>query len=166
MSGGISGGHINPVSPRVWLIILQTAFLKFFALFAQVVTLSLAVFRDFPWKKVPAYIFAQFLGAWIGAMLVFADYFHAIDISLGRTTPGTASLFATYAVSDSYRRRLHRVLTAWKYFFLTARLRSLRQRFLRPGAFQSPSSPPSPLSGDIDDIRPTVIPSLRVRMAH
>lgn len=100
----------------MWLIILQRALLKFSALVAQVVTLSLAVFRDFPWKKVPAYIFAQFLGAWIGAMLVFADYFHAIDISLGRTTPGTASLFATYAVSDSYCRHLHRVMTAWKSF--------------------------------------------------
>ncbi|EIM85991.1 aquaporin [Stereum hirsutum FP-91666 SS1] len=73
--GGISGGHINPA-----------------------VTLTLATFRNFPWKKVPGYIFAQFLGAWIGAMLVFANYFHAIDVSTGRTTPGTASLFGTYAL--------------------------------------------------------------------
>lgn len=34
-------------------------------------------------------------------MLVFANYFHAIDVSTGRTTPGTASLFGTYAVSLS-----------------------------------------------------------------
>jgi len=66
------------------------------------VTLCMAVFRDFPWKMVPIYMFAQLLGAWIGALAVFANYFHAINIVEGgkgvRTTPGTASLFATYAV--------------------------------------------------------------------
>ncbi|KAF8470352.1 aquaporin [Gautieria morchelliformis] len=76
--GGISGGHINPA-----------------------VTLSLAVFRGFPWKKVPVYMFAQLMGALCGAACVYATYFHAIDIFEGgqgiRTVPGTASLFATYA---------------------------------------------------------------------
>ncbi|KAF8501941.1 aquaporin [Gautieria morchelliformis] len=77
--GGISGGHINPA-----------------------VTLSLAVFRRFPWKKVPVYMFAQLMGALCGAACVYATYFHAIDIVEGgrgiRTVPGTASLFATYAL--------------------------------------------------------------------
>jgi len=66
------------------------------------VTLCLAVFRDFPWKKVPIYMLAQLIGAWLGALIVFANYFHAINIVEGgkgvRTTPGTASLFATYSV--------------------------------------------------------------------
>ncbi|ETW81616.1 aquaporin [Heterobasidion irregulare TC 32-1] len=79
VSGGVTGGHINPV-----------------------VTLALAVFRDFPWKKVPIYIFAQILGAWIGSLIVFANYFHAIYIFEGGrkalSVPGTASLFATYAL--------------------------------------------------------------------
>ncbi|EPQ51046.1 aquaporin, partial [Gloeophyllum trabeum ATCC 11539] len=78
-SGGISGGHINPA-----------------------VTLALATFRGFPWKKVPAFIFAQLMGALCGAAIIYANYFHAIDIFEGgrgvRTVPGTAGLFSTYAL--------------------------------------------------------------------
>jgi aquaglyceroporin related protein, other eukaryote len=47
-------------------------------------------------------MFAQLMGALCGAACVYATYFHAIDIVEGgrgiRTVPGTASLFATYAV--------------------------------------------------------------------
>ncbi|KZV70263.1 aquaporin [Peniophora sp. CONT] len=79
VSAGISGGHNNPV-----------------------ITLALAIFRGFPWKKVPGYILGQVFGAWLGAMLTYANYFHAIDIFEGgkgvRTVPGTASLFSTYAL--------------------------------------------------------------------
>jgi aquaglyceroporin related protein len=78
VSSGISGGHINPA-----------------------VTLALAVFRGFPWKKVPIYMISQLLGAWFGAMLVYANYYHAINLFEGgpgvRTVPGTAALFSTYA---------------------------------------------------------------------
>ncbi|KAF8645126.1 hypothetical protein AX16_007955 [Volvariella volvacea WC 439] len=77
ISGGISGGHLNPA-----------------------VTLALAVFRGFPWKKVPAYIFAQFMGGLVGAALVYANYFHAIDVyegGPGIRTMATAGLFSTYA---------------------------------------------------------------------
>lgn len=80
VSGGISGGHINPA-----------------------VTIAFATFRDFPWRKVPAYIFAQVMGGLCGAGIVYANYIHAIDLVEGgrhvRTVPGTASLFSTYAVS-------------------------------------------------------------------
>ncbi|KAI0789607.1 aquaporin [Abortiporus biennis] len=79
VSGGISGGHINPA-----------------------VTLAFAICRDFPWKKVPGYIFAQFMGGLCGAGIIYANYFHAIDIFEGgrgiRTVPGTAGLFSTYAL--------------------------------------------------------------------
>ncbi|KAI0771203.1 aquaporin [Trametes elegans] len=79
VSGGISGGHINPA-----------------------VTIALAVFRDFPWRKVPGYIFAQVMGGLCGAGIIYANYIHAIDLVEGgrniRTVPGTASLFSTYAM--------------------------------------------------------------------
>ncbi|KAH9889971.1 aquaporin [Cubamyces lactineus] len=79
VSGGVSGGHINPA-----------------------VTLALATFRDFPWRKVPAYIFAQLMGGLCGAGIIYANYIHAIDLVEGgrhiRTVPGTASLFSTYAL--------------------------------------------------------------------
>jgi len=78
VSGGISGGHINPV-----------------------VTICSAIFRRLPWRKVPLYILGQVLGAFFGSLFVYSNYFHAIDLFEGgkgvRTVPGTASLFATYS---------------------------------------------------------------------
>ena len=61
----------------------------------------MAVFRDLPWWKVPGYVFGQLFGAWAGAIIVFGNYFHAIDIvegKKGERTLTTASLFGTYAV--------------------------------------------------------------------
>jgi aquaglyceroporin related protein len=74
---GVSGGHINPA-----------------------ITVALATFRGFPWKKVPIYILAQILGAVCGAAITYADYFHAINIVEGgrsiRTIAKTGDLFAAY----------------------------------------------------------------------
>ncbi|KAF9045603.1 aquaporin-like protein [Panaeolus papilionaceus] len=78
ISGGISGGHLNPA-----------------------VTLALATWRGFPWRKVPQYLLAQVLGGLIGSALVYANYVQAIDIFEGGhdiRTRATASLFATYAL--------------------------------------------------------------------
>jgi aquaglyceroporin related protein len=75
---GVSGGHVNPV-----------------------ITLCMAVFRGFPWKKVPGYVLGQLIGAWAGAIIVFGNYFHAIDIVEGKKggrTLTTGSLFGTYAL--------------------------------------------------------------------
>lgn len=77
VSGGISGGHINPA-----------------------VTIAFATLRDFPWRKVPIYILAQLLGGICGAGIVYANYFHAIDLfegGRGVRTLGTAGLFGTFA---------------------------------------------------------------------
>jgi aquaglyceroporin related protein len=51
---------------------------------------------------VPVFMFAQVLGAMCGAAIIYANYFHAIDLfegGRGIRTLSTASLFATYAVS-------------------------------------------------------------------
>lgn len=38
------------------------------------VTLSFAVFKGFPWRKVPHYIIAQLLGGFVAALLVYAQF--------------------------------------------------------------------------------------------
>jgi len=50
-AGGISGGHLNPA-----------------------VTVALAVAGEFGWDRVPLYVLAQFLGAFLGACLVWLHY--------------------------------------------------------------------------------------------
>jgi glycerol uptake facilitator protein len=67
-----SGAHLNPA-----------------------VTLSLAVFRGFSWKKVLPYMTAQFLGAFCAAALVYWNYrpaFQAFDPGLEKT----AGIFSTF----------------------------------------------------------------------
>jgi glycerol uptake facilitator len=56
LAGGVSGAHINPA-----------------------VTLAFAARRGFPWRKVPGYIGAQVVGAFLGALLVYVVYKGAID---------------------------------------------------------------------------------------
>ena len=51
VAGRISGGHINPA-----------------------VTLALAAIGKFPWSEVPKYLAAQFLGAFLGAVIVWLAY--------------------------------------------------------------------------------------------
>ena len=65
----------------------------------------MASFRNFPWKKVPSYILAQLFGGFCGAGIVYANYYHAINVYEGgshiRTIFGTGNLFGTYAVCST-----------------------------------------------------------------
>ncbi len=75
ISGKVSGGHLNPA-----------------------VTLTLAVFRGFPWRKVLPYSIAQTAGAFLAAALVYRNYlpaFHQVDPQLQKTA-GVFTTFPTF----------------------------------------------------------------------
>lgn len=77
--GKYSGAHFNPV-----------------------VTLVFAIIGEFPWKQVPVYIAAQFLGAMIGATAVFLQYLPhwqetkdpAVKLGVFVTSPAIPHTFA------------------------------------------------------------------------
>ncbi|MBV2356004.1 MIP family channel protein [Streptomyces sp. J2-1] len=81
VAGGVSGAHLNPA-----------------------VTLAMAVRRGFSWAKVIPYVFAQVVGAFVGAALVYLVYHNAIDaydaVATGPKVNGhtnaTFSIFATF----------------------------------------------------------------------
>lgn len=77
-----SGGHFNPA-----------------------VTLCLAFWQGFPWRKVPYYIFSQILGAFLAGLMVMGQYRQQIvaftegSIALGHGTVyngGPASIFCSF----------------------------------------------------------------------
>lgn len=77
-TGAISGTHANPA-----------------------VTLGLAMFRKFSWKKVVPYCIAQVVGGFVGAALVYAmfqpviDHFNAAN-HVTRAAGGAAGVFFTH----------------------------------------------------------------------
>jgi glycerol uptake facilitator protein len=81
VAGGVSGAHINPA-----------------------VTLAFAARRGFPWRKVPGYIAAQVLGAFLGALLVYVVYKGAIDSfeRANHITRGDPDSVPTYSIFATF----------------------------------------------------------------
>jgi len=85
-----SGGHFNPC-----------------------VTIAFAVYRGFPWKKVPMYIFAQVLGGYLSCLIIYLQYYEVVGHletalkakgvydAINFTPQGVAGIFALYAPTGS-----------------------------------------------------------------
>ncbi len=78
VAGGVSGAHLNPA-----------------------VTLALAVHRGFDWRKVPGYIAAQMVAAFLASAVVYVTYYEALQAFDGGVRQvlgpeGTAGIWATY----------------------------------------------------------------------
>ena len=72
VSGRLSGGHINPA-----------------------VTIALAAFQGFPWRKVVPYVVAQTAGAFVAAIIVRFNYANYIDMVDPDHTYKTQIIFST-----------------------------------------------------------------------
>ena len=72
VAGRISGGHLNPA-----------------------VTLAVAIFRGFPWKKVLPYMIVQIAGAFLAAAIVFWNY-HPAFLKFDPGLEHTAGVFTTF----------------------------------------------------------------------
>ena len=81
--GRISGAHVNPA-----------------------VTLGLAVVGKFAWSDVPRYILAQFIGAFLGAVLVWLTY-----LAHWRETEDKSLKLAVFSTAPAIRRAPANLLT-------------------------------------------------------
>jgi glycerol uptake facilitator protein len=72
VAGRLSGGHINPA-----------------------VTIALATFQGFPWRKVVPYVVAQTAGAFVAALIVRFNYANYIDMIDPGHTYKTQIIFST-----------------------------------------------------------------------
>jgi glycerol uptake facilitator protein len=104
-TGSVSGTHANPA-----------------------VTLALALYRQFSWKKVIPYWLAQVVGAFLGAALVYVLYGPVIDhfneaSGLTRAGGGAAGVFFTHpglAITPNHALGDQVILTAFLIFGIFA----------------------------------------------
>ena len=105
VTGSVSGTHANPA-----------------------VTLSLAIFRNFEWKKVVPYWLAQVVGAFAGAAIVYVLFGPVIDHynethQLTRVAGGAAGVFFTHpglAITPMHALLDQIILTAFLLFGIFA----------------------------------------------
>ncbi|WP_026907153.1 MIP/aquaporin family protein [Paucisalibacillus globulus] len=81
--GSVSGAHVNPA-----------------------VTLGFASVGDFPWEKVPTYISAQIIGAFIGAVIVYFAF-----LPHWRETKDTSTKLAVFSTDPAVRSPLSNLVT-------------------------------------------------------
>jgi glycerol uptake facilitator protein len=81
VAGGVSGAHLNPA-----------------------VTLAFALRRGFSWKKVPGYMAAQLVGAFVAGALIYANYSDSIASfeAAHNIVRGTQDSIPTYSIFATF----------------------------------------------------------------
>jgi aquaglyceroporin related protein len=81
-TGDVSGGHLNPA-----------------------ITIALAAFGKFPWRKVPLYLLAQIVGAFLGGVIAQANYYELANAYEGgygiRTLGSPTSSFGVFVTTPA-----------------------------------------------------------------
>ena len=72
IAGGVSGAHLNPAT-----------------------SITLSIFRGFPWRSCWQYILAQFLAAFLAALVVYGLYSDAITLAVTSSPQSTCSTEAS-----------------------------------------------------------------------
>jgi glycerol uptake facilitator len=95
--GPVSGAHVNPT-----------------------VTLALALRGRFPWREVPAYVVAQLVGGFLGALLVFLVYGHTGALAgLGATHINPAASSGAHLVGALIAEAIGTFLLCYTVISLT-----------------------------------------------
>ena len=74
-------------------------------MYSPAITLTNCLLRKLPWRRFPIYLIAQFLGGFVAAGVIYANYINGINAYEGglRTVPpsktATAGIFCTYPQS-------------------------------------------------------------------
>lgn len=72
IAGGVSGGHLNPAT-----------------------SITLSIYRGFPWRSCWQYILVQFFAAFLAALVVYGLYSDAITLAVTTSPQSTCSTKAS-----------------------------------------------------------------------
>ncbi|KAI0515063.1 aquaporin-like protein [Xylaria bambusicola] len=78
LGGGVSGAHMNPA-----------------------ISISLSIFRGFPWRQCSVYVIAQFIASFVAAALAYGVYQDAIHFADPRMESTAKALFSSPNISVS-----------------------------------------------------------------
>lgn len=93
---GDSGGFLNPA-----------------------ISFCFCLFRGLPWRRLPIYLLAQFLGGFLAAGVIYGNYVTGIDNyeGVGVRTGRSSVLFHFFLITFSPRPRpILRIYRVWIYF--------------------------------------------------
>lgn len=92
------------------------------------VTIGFAVFGFFPWSSVVPYLLGQFLGAFVGAVIVIIQFYPHFKATPSVEEGNTVGIFATRpAIANPLFNFLSEVIATWAFIFILLNLGDFTQ---------------------------------------